>query len=128
MPTTQAFEIIKTRIKGSLKVLMDQLGTLLSRVIMRVLNRVKGIGRKAGYLPFLKKVIEGMNRNVRVTFLAILTTLLLLPATAIQAQQGPIGSVCVLAYLDANKDCAPDPGELPLTNVSVDLLGSDKVI
>ena len=107
---------------------MDQLGTLLSRVIMRVLNRVKGIGRKAGYLPFLKKVTERMNRNVRVTFLAILTTLLVLPATAIQAQQSPIGSVCVLAYLDANKNGARDPGEVPLPNVSVDLMVNDKVI
>ena len=74
-----------------------------------------------------------MNRKVPVVLLtaiiALVSVLMVLPSGLVQAQQqGPAGSVCVLAYLDANKNGVRDPGEAPLLNVSVNLMVSEKVI
>ncbi|MEP7288102.1 MAG: SdrD B-like domain-containing protein [Chloroflexota bacterium] len=64
-----------------------------------------------------------------VTLTALLVALAISPLTLISfAQQTANGSICVLAFNDANHNSVRDPGEAILSDVSVNLMINEKVI
>src|SRR5258708_7240297 len=72
------------------------------------------------------------SKKITLNFIAVLVALFmltgLLQATHVHAQQANNGSICVLAFDDANRNATRDPGEAAISDVAVNLIVNDNVI